>query len=47
MADSIIGEKCAKEVVRYSMIIDSRDIVIAYTKTTHDLRINNDKKLTE
>ena len=47
MAESIMGEKCANEVVKYSMIIDSRDIVIAYTKTTHDLRINNAKKLTE
>ena len=47
MAESIIEEKCTNEVVRYSMIIDSRDIVTAYTKTIHDLRINNVKKLTE
>lgn len=29
IAESIMGEKCTNEVVKYSMIIDSRDIVIA------------------
>jgi hypothetical protein len=48
MAESMIGEKHTDEqAVKYSMIIDSNDIVIAYTKTTHDLLINNVKKLTE
>ena len=48
MAESMIGEIWAnEEVVKYSITIDSMDIVIAYTKTTHDLRINNVKKITE
>ena len=29
MAESMIGEKCTDELVKYSMIIDSNDIVIA------------------
>ncbi|HZA07092.1 MAG TPA: hypothetical protein VE619_05250 [Nitrososphaeraceae archaeon] len=45
MAESMIGEiRTNEEAVKYSMTIDSMDIVIAYTKTTHDLLINDIKK---
>jgi hypothetical protein len=45
MAESMIGEIWTdEEAVKYSMIIDSMDIVRAYTKTTQDLRISSVKK---
>jgi hypothetical protein len=44
MAERMIGEIWRnEEFVKYSIIIDSMEIVIAYTNTTQDLRINNVK----
>lgn len=43
IAESTIGGICRNLVVKNSIRIDSNDMVIAYTKTTHDLCINNDK----
>lgn len=38
--ESTRGEIWIEEEVKYSMIMDSTEIAIAYTKTTQDFRIN-------